>query len=155
MKKLLLVCILTLSCLCMACGNSEKESVEDKDTTGMDNTTSTTSETTTTKEETTTVEQQTGHPSGEIQWKYVMYNGVVYTHDNAVKRHIDESEVLSKYEGYDKIGTLNIDNINMPDENLDASRFEEGANLYAKSGNDSEVYVYDGDTLYRMIPVKD
>ena len=145
MRKLLLVCIITLSCLCMACDSSEKDSAGDN--------TTTTEETTT--EETTTEEQRTGTPSGEIVQRFVMYNGVVYKHDNAVRRHIDESEVLSKFEGYEKIGTVNIDNLNMPDEELDATRFEEGANLYAKSGHDSEVYVYSVDTLYRMIPYKD
>lgn len=109
----------------------------------------------TTTEETTTVEHQTGYPDGEVQWKYVMYNDILYTHDYAYKRHIDENEVISKFEGYEKIGTVNIDNLNMPDEELDASRFEEGATLYAKSGYDSEVYVYSVDTLYRMIPYKD
>jgi len=79
----------------------------------------------TTTEETTTEEQQTGYPDGEVQWKYVMYNDILYTHDYAVRRHIDESEVLSKFEGYEKIGSVNIDNLNMPDEELDASRFEE------------------------------
>ena len=80
-------------------------------------------------EETTTVEQQTGYPDGEVQQMFVMYEDVVYVYDGAYKRHIDESEVLSK--------------------------FEEGVNLYAKSGHDSEVYVYSVDTLYRMIPYKD
>ncbi|MBQ4068557.1 MAG: hypothetical protein IJC76_04830 [Lachnospiraceae bacterium] len=155
MKKILLVCILTLSCLCMACSNSENELLEDKNTTGTDDITSATSENTPVKEETTTEEQQTGYPDGEVQWKYVMYNDILYTHDYAVRRHIDESEVFSKFEGYEKIGTVNIDNLNMPDEELDASRFEEGATLYAKSGHDSEVYVYSVDTLYRMIPYKD
>ena len=106
-------------------------------------------------EETTTVDQQTGYPDGEVQQMFVMYEDVVYLYDGAYKRHIDENEVLSKFEGYEKIGTVNIDNINMPDEELDATRFEEGANLYAKSGHDSEVYVYSVDTLYRMIPYKD
>ena len=150
MRKLLLVCMLTLSCLCMACGNSEKEPA------GADaTTTTTTSETTTTTEETTTVEQQTGYPDGEVQQMFVMYEDVLYVYDDAYKRHIDEAEVLSKFEGYEKIGTLNIDNLNMPDEDLSGSRFEEGATLYAKSGHDSEVFVYSVDTLYRMIPYED
>lgn len=102
----------------------------------MENTTTTTEP----ENEEETVEEMTGHPSGEIQWKYVMYNGVLYTHDNAVRRHIDESEVTSKFKDYEKIGTVNIDNLNMPDEELDGSRFEDGANLYAKQGNDAEVY---------------
>lgn len=129
----------------MACGRNEKKSedVSENITTTIEANT-----------EKNTVEEVTGYPCGEIQWKYVMYNGVVYTHDNANKRHIDESEVLSKFEGYEKIGTINNDNLNMPDEELDASRFDDGGTLYAKSGHDSEVHVYSKDTLYRMVPYK-
>lgn len=121
----------------MACSNIEEKSTGDESASKvMENTTTTTEP----ENEEETVEEMTGHPSGEIQWKYVMYNGVLYTHDNAVRRHIDESEVTSKFKDYEKIGTVNIDNLNMPDEELDGSRFEDGANLYAKQGNDAEVY---------------
>ena len=151
MKKILLISVLTFACFSVACSNIEEKSTGDESTSKVTENTTTTTEP---ENEEGTVEEMTGHPSGEIQWKYVMYNGVVYTHDNAVRRHIDESEVTSKFKDYEKIGTVNIDNLNMPDEELDGSRFEDGANLYAKQGNDAEVYVYSVDTLYRMIPYK-
>ena len=129
--------MLTFACFSVACSNIEEKSTGDESASKvMENTTTTTEP----ENEEETVEEMTGHPSGEIQWKYVMYNGVLYTHDNAVRRHIDESEVTSKFKDYEKIGTVNIDNLNMPDEELDGSRFEDGANLYAKQGNDAEVY---------------
>ena len=146
MKKtyFLLTLLLLAAVLFSACGNTDPQ-VTTEATTEV--TTEVTTETTTAE----TVLNQTGYPSGEIQYQTVFVDGKLYKRTNG--RKITGNEFNST--GYEFIGnTVAEDNINFPDSHLEASRTPVGSAVYRK-GNSIYIVSPDVDSLSILSLVSD
>ena len=136
MKKLFfLVSVLVLTAvLFSACGVSEPESQV------------ATTPKTTTAETTLT---PTGYPSGEIQRQTVFVDGVLYLRDDGFSLNGKTFEDSSaEFLGY----TVSEDNLNFPDEHLEASRTAVGSAVYRKSENEIYVIEPNSDSVAVLSP---
>ena len=114
-KNLILALLLLTSVLFSACGATEPEE-----------TTKATSASTTTP----TTREQTGYPSGEVQYETVFVDGILYHRTNGRKYTAPFND-----SGYEFVGnTVAEDNVNFPDTHLEASRISVGTAVYRKGG---------------------
>lgn len=99
-----------------------------------------------------TTEGETGYPSGEVQRPYLVYEGELYQH-TFENRKISKDKISEEYPGYEYVASIEkISNKEMPDEELEASRFSEGTEIYA---NGESIIVYDNGFVKEMEKVND
>ena len=101
---------------------------------------------------TTAVENPTGYPEGEVQRPYLMYEGTLYQHTFERKK-VSKDEITKAYPGYEYVASIKkISNKDMPDEELEGSRFSEDAEVYV---NGDSIIVYDNGCVQEMEKVVD
>jgi hypothetical protein len=101
---------------------------------------------------TTVIENPTGYPDGGVQRPYLMYEGTLYQHTFERKK-VSKDEITKAYPGYEYVASIKkISNKDMPDEELEGSRFSEGAEVYV---NGNSIIVYDNGCVQEMEQVAD
>lgn len=101
---------------------------------------------------TTVIENPTGYPDGGVQRPYLMYEGTLYQHTFERKK-VSKDEITKAYPGYEYAASIKkISNKDMPDEELEGSRFSEGAEIYV---NGDSIIVYDNGCVQEMEQVTD
>lgn len=97
-------------------------------------------------------EKATGYEDGSVQRVYLYFDSSLYVFNDSLET-ITSDEFADKYKEYELAGKIDkIDNQNVPDENLEASRIEKGMSVYKKGDS---VVIYDGEKyLYTMIKEK-
>ncbi|NLL92698.1 MAG: hypothetical protein GX225_00915 [Clostridiales bacterium] len=145
MKRKIICVILGLSIMNLcACGDNDKSESKDIGNNKLEVSATTTSET---EEDYTTISNQgqkpTGYDSNTVQQIYIVYNQKLYvSKDN--NKYVDESDIASIYPDFKVVAQVKkISNEEIPDEDLEASRVNEGANVYANN-DASELLIYDG-----------
>ena len=92
------------------------------------------------------IEVMTGYPDGEIQRPYLFYNGTLYQYKFECRK-VPKDKIIEVY-GYEFVGSVNkTSNVEMPDEEMEASRFSVGAEIYA---NDTSIIVYENGFVNEM-----
>lgn len=87
--------------------------------------------------------QPTGYPDGELQWTYIFWEGNLYSNDAIFVKTLPEDAY--------QIGEIEKeDNINYPDENLEASHIDVGVEVYSDT---RYLYIKAGTDSYRRFSI--
>lgn len=146
MKKnifwILVLCMVVFS----ACAkDDDKKETTPSATVPIETTTEKITEVETTTSETADKEVETGYASGEIQHKYLFYNGNLYKYSGVSDDKISEKEFLDKWKNFKHIGYIHkISNTEIPNEEFEASRMNLGDKVYINPDDLSQIVVYGG-----------
>ena len=86
---------------------------------------------------------RSGYPDGELQWTYIFWEGNLYSNDAIFVKTLPEDAY--------QIGEIaKEDNINYPDENLEASHIDVGVEVYSDT---RYLYIKAGTDSYRRFSI--
>lgn len=137
MKKVFMIILMAAAICLVACGNANKsdgkEVTSEKEVVKSNND-----------------EVPTGYPEGEAQRMFVMYEDTLYVYDDNGYTEMEEDSIKDEYEGFDYVAKVSEVTVNVPNDNLQASRIAVGSSIYTKENVDNILVYYNG-AVYNMI----